>query len=393
MTFRQHICFFLGMLYFAAPSTAQEGYTIDLRNASFEDLSRCCKPPRGWAPCGKEDLNTPDVQPGHFNVWNEPFNGNTYLGMVTRDNDSWESVSQRLNRSLKRGECYTFSFKASYANNLISQSRMTNKEVLYNKPIKIRIWGGTGYCHKAELLDETPLIDHTDWKQYNLRFEPRKSHSFITIEAFYKTPTLVPYNGNVLIDDASSILIISCRDEPEPAVADVQKPEDTFAAVVPPTPKVNPTPKPPTKPNTGGTSTAEVEEEEHVDEILEVNKKDLKKGQVLRIENLYFQADSSKISQNSYAELDKIYSFLRSNPEISIEVGGHTNGNCETKFCNELSEKRAQAVAYYLIGKGIKSDRLKYKGYGKNKPLASNSTASGRKRNQRVEIKILSLEG
>ncbi len=390
MTFRKYIVFFVGMLYFGAPMAGQGGYTIDLRNPSFEDLSRCCKPPRGWEACGKEDLNTPDVQPGHFFVDLEPIEGNTYLGLVTRDNDSWESVSQRLNRSLKKGECYTFSLKASYADNLVSQSRVTNKDVTYNKPIKIRVWGGTGYCHKAELLDETPLIDHTYWKQYNFRFQPRKSHSFITIEAFYKTPTLVPYNGNVLIDDASSILIIPCDQEEEPKVVDVEQPEEEPLVNIAPSPTFIPTPSPPTKPDP---ETPKVPEEEQVDEILEVNKRDLKQGQVLRIEKLYFQADSSKISQNSYAELDKIYSFLRSNPEISIEVGGHTNSNCETRFCNELSEKRAQAVAYYLIGKGISSNRLKYKGYGKAKPLATNATSSGRKRNQRVEIKILSLDG
>ena len=376
------------MLYFAAPMSAQSGYSIDLRNPSFEDLSRCCKPPRGWEPCGKEELNTPDVQPGWFNVYNEPFNGNTYMGMVTRDNDSWESVSQRLNRSLKKGECYTFNLKASYGDALISQSRVTNKDVKYNKPIKIRIWGGTGYCHKAELLGESPLIDHTYWKQYNFRFEPRKSHSFITIEAFYKTPTLVPYNGNVLIDDASSILIIPCTQEEEPPVVDVEQPEEELFVDTPPV--FIPAPPPPKKPDP---KVQDIPEEEQVDKIFDVNKKDLKQGQVLRIEKLYFETDSSKITQNSYAELDEIYNFLRSNSEISIEVGGHTNSNCDTKFCNELSEKRAQAVAYYLIGKGIEGKRLKYKGYGKAKPLASNSTPSGRKRNQRVEIKILSLEG
>ncbi len=378
------------MMLFMASVTGQGGYTIDLRNPSFEDLARCCKPPRGWEPCGREDLNTPDVQPGSFFVDLEPFEGNTYLGMVTRDNDSWESVSQRLNRSLKRGECYTFSLKASYEDNLISQSRITNKDVKYNKPIKIRIWGGTGYCHKAELLGETPLIDHTYWKQYNFRFEPRKSHSFITIEAFYKTPTLVPYNGNVLIDDASSILIIPCDQEEEPPVVDVEQPEEELFVDTETPPAFIPAPPPPKKPDP---KVQNIPEEEQVDEILEVNKKDLKQGQVLRIEKLYFKADSSKIGRNSYVELDKIYSFLRSNPKISIEIGGHTNSNCETEFCNELSEKRAQAVAYYLIGKGISSDRLKYKGYGKAKPLATNATPSGRKRNQRVEIKILSLDG
>src|SRR5690606_25011633 len=163
-------------------------------------------------------------------------------------------------------------------------------------------------------------IDHTYWKQYNFRFEPRKSHSFITIEAFYKTPTLVPYNGNVLIDDASSILIIECNKPAEPAVVAVEKPEeDSYAETKPSTTYVPP--PIPQKPANEVEKNKNASEEEHVDEILKVNKKDLKQGQVLRIENLYFQADSSKISLNSYAELDKIYSFLRSNPEISIEIG------------------------------------------------------------------------
>ena len=75
-----------------------------------------------------------------------------------------------------------------------------------------------------------------------------------------------------------------------------------------------------------------------------------------------------------------------------IEIGGHTNGLCSTEFCNELSEKRAKAVADYFAAKGIKMSRLQYKGYGKTKPLKSNNTEGGRKKNQRVEIKILNLD-
>ena len=56
MTFRKYICFLAGLLYYAAPVEGQVGYTIDLRNQSFEGLSlTCCKPPRGWFPCGEED--------------------------------------------------------------------------------------------------------------------------------------------------------------------------------------------------------------------------------------------------------------------------------------------------------------------------------------------------
>lgn len=59
-------------------------------------------------------------------------------------------------------------------------------------------------------------------------------------------------------------------------------------------------------------------------------------------------------------------------------------------YCQRLSTARAKEVAEYLIKKGIQRDRVKYKGYGKSQPIASDKTATGRKKNQRVEIKILS---
>ena len=76
-----------------------------------------------------------------------------------------------------------------------------------------------------------------------------------------------------------------------------------------------------------------------------------------------------------------------------VEIGGHTNGIPEHAYCDRLSTQRAKAVAEYLVRRGIKQGRLKYKGYGKRQPVATNKTPDGRKRNQRVEIKILSLSG
>jgi len=99
------------------------------------------------------------------------------------------------------------------------------------------------------------------------------------------------------------------------------------------------------------------------------------------------------ISKESYAALDDLYETLSQYKNVVIEIQGHTNGNCDAVFCNQLSTARAKAVAEYFHGKGIDRNRLKYKGYGKRKPLASNKYAAGRKKNQRVVIKILSLDG
>ena len=114
-------------------------------------------------------------------------------------------------------------------------------------------------------------------------------------------------------------------------------------------------------------------------------------GQTLRIEQLQFEADSAGITENSYAVLDEIYTFLKSNDRVVIEIGGHTNGLPDHQYCDRLSTARAKTVANYLYGKGIPENRIAFKGYGKREPVATNDTIAGRRQNQRVEIKILEI--
>ena len=117
----------------------------------------------------------------------------------------------------------------------------------------------------------------------------------------------------------------------------------------------------------------------------------LRAGQTLRLEKLYFEADSTKMTETSVPLVNEIYEFLEDNPTIVIEVGGHTNGIPEHDFCDWLSTERAKNVAAYIVDKGVDPNRIVYKGYGKRKPIASNKSADGRRRNQRVEVKILDL--
>ena len=84
---------------------------------------------------------------------------------------------------------------------------------------------------------------------------------------------------------------------------------------------------------------------------------------------------------------------MKKNPQVVVEIGGHTNNRCDTEFCNKLSKDRAQAVVHYLERMGIPASQLAYRGYGKEYPVATNATPTGRRRNQRVELKILSMKG
>jgi outer membrane protein OmpA-like peptidoglycan-associated protein len=114
-------------------------------------------------------------------------------------------------------------------------------------------------------------------------------------------------------------------------------------------------------------------------------------GQTIRVDKLYFEADSSTIKPESYAVLEEIYTFLHDNDKVKIEIGGHTNSLPEDAYCDKLSTARAKDIAEYLYDKGIPQSQISYKGYGKRQPVATNATVDGRRKNQRVEIKIVSL--
>lgn len=114
-------------------------------------------------------------------------------------------------------------------------------------------------------------------------------------------------------------------------------------------------------------------------------------GAKVSLKDVFFGANASFLQPKSFAELDKLALYLKKNSDLNIEVGGHTNGLCDDAFCNELSTKRAKTVVDYLVSKGVDGARLSYRGYGKTQNIADNNSEEGRKKNQRVEIKITGL--
>ena len=370
------------------PQARAQEAPIYLINPSFEDFPQQGKTPKGWEDCGFPGDTPPDIQPSgmpsapFFQVTKPAFKDSTYLGMVVRDNDTWEMVSQRLSAPLTAGQCYEFSLYLCRSEMYVSLSRVNSRETNYTTPAKLRIWAGSSYCNKKELIAETSAIINTRWLKYDFKFKPKETHNYIVLEAFYNTPVLFPYNGNVLVDNASPIVPAPCEDE-------ILDPVITLVPEKPKQPTPSETPK-------GGSADdkANAKQPENKTKILtELDPKNLRVGQTVQLENLYFEADSSKIKDESYPVLGELYEFLSGNPDVVVEIGGHTNGNPPHEYCDRLSAERAKAVADYLALKGIPRNRIQYKGYGKRQPIASNSNAEGRRRNQRVEIKILSFEG
>jgi outer membrane protein OmpA-like peptidoglycan-associated protein len=117
----------------------------------------------------------------------------------------------------------------------------------------------------------------------------------------------------------------------------------------------------------------------------------LESGQTIRMRLLNFDTDSYVLKEDALPMLDELYDFMMENGSAAIEIGGHTNNQPTDAFADELSTNRAKAVADYLMEKGIDPKRVIYKGYGKRYPLVPNTSAEGRRTNQRVEIKILKV--
>lgn len=389
------------LLTFSGLSYSQSSDVIKLKNGSFEDFPRAGgtggynAPIKNWYDCGEQlfpNESAPDIHPIDFwQVTKEPVEGDTYLGLVVRDNESWESVAQRLSEPIEAGKCYTFSIYLARSDKYVSGSRATQKLENYTQPAVLQIYGGQGVCASTELLGKSEPVANYEWQKFDIEFSPKKEHRFIMLEAYYKKPVFFPYNGHILLDGASDITRIACPGEDYVAVAPPPKvepkkprkpkkeePKEDIAASTPPPVKVEPTPvKKSNKPKI----------------LKELDRKTIQRGQTINIENLYFDANTSTIGQSSYPILDEVYEFLNDNQDIMVELGGHTNGvrGITHEFCDSLSTDRAKAVAAFLISKGIDSKQLKYKGYGKRKPIASNLSKEGRIKNQRVEIKILNI--
>ncbi|MGE5278533.1 MAG: OmpA family protein, partial [Acidobacteriota bacterium] len=104
-----------------------------------------------------------------------------------------------------------------------------------------------------------------------------------------------------------------------------------------------------------------------------------------------FDFDKSQIRKGDLGELQKALEFVKKYPGAAVSVEGHTDSRGSDQYNQALSERRAEAVKKYLLDHGaVKSDKIRSRGFGESRPIASNDTAEGQAQNRRVEIVILS---
>jgi OmpA-OmpF porin, OOP family len=145
--------------------------------------------------------------------------------------------------------------------------------------------------------------------------------------------------------------------------------------------------------NTGGylskTDSIHISSDEVSPVIKDIYLNPIEVGLTVRLNNIYFDFDRATLKRESFVELDKVVDFLKENPTVEIEISGHTDGKGSADYNLRLSQGRAQSVVDYVIGQGIDGYRLIAKGYGLEKPVATNDTEEGRATNRRVEFTVL----
>ncbi len=132
---------------------------------------------------------------------------------------------------------------------------------------------------------------------------------------------------------------------------------------------------------------SEVEQFEPI--VIDVDLEKAKEGSIAVLNNIFFDVDQYALKPKSFPELQKLIRFLNASPRLRVEISGHTDNSGSADHNRQLSEKRAQSVYNYLVQNGIDKSRLTPKGFGADKPVASNATPEGRQSNRRIEFKVI----
>jgi outer membrane protein OmpA-like peptidoglycan-associated protein len=128
---------------------------------------------------------------------------------------------------------------------------------------------------------------------------------------------------------------------------------------------------------------------QEIEKDIELSK--LEVGQKIVLRNIFYDFNKSTLREESIAELDRLERLLTANPTLRIEISSHTDNIGSAAYNEKLSLSRAESVVDYLVNKKkVSKERLEFKGYGFEQPIAPNDSDQGRQLNRRTEFKILS---
>ena len=129
------------------------------------------------------------------------------------------------------------------------------------------------------------------------------------------------------------------------------------------------------------------------EQIEQLEAKETERGLVLTIGDVLFETDKAELLPGAQATIDRLATFMLEYPDRRVLVEGHTDSRGSGEYNLSLSERRADAVRFALVKRGIDIDRVRAIGLGESYPVAGNDSAAGRQQNRRVEIVISDESG
>lgn len=116
----------------------------------------------------------------------------------------------------------------------------------------------------------------------------------------------------------------------------------------------------------------------------------IKEGKKIVLNNIFFETGKAELTETSMVEIENLYKLLVQNPDVKVEISGHTDNVGSASANKALSQERAAVVVKTLIAKGTDAGRLTAKGYGDTAPVAPNDTDENKQLNRRTEFKVIS---
>ncbi len=194
---------FFYFLSFTLLSTVKAQLSIPFPNASFEENHAPSSTPRGWFNCifdGQSNIDIHGKNTLYYDVEEEAYEGENFIGMVTRATGTFETLGCRLPRKITAGQTYFLKFHTNRSTTYHCNTSTTKREFAYfNSPVQVYIYGGGDDCTMEEILAITPSNEANGWQKQGLVLKPSKDFSHIFFSAYYPDPEN-PGNGNVLID-------------------------------------------------------------------------------------------------------------------------------------------------------------------------------------------------
>lgn len=123
-------------------------------------------------------------------------------------------------------------------------------------------------------------------------------------------------------------------------------------------------------------------------QLAELDAQETERGIVVTLGDVLFAFGESELMGSAIPNLDKLAGFLQEYDDRTVHIEGHTDSVGSAEFNRQLSERRAESVKAFLVGRGIQANRITTAGLGKSAPVASNETDTGRQQNRRVEVII-----